>query len=170
MTKHTFDLDGTFTVSKGPRNGEWRAEQAIDLSAIPASIVLDLALHGLKQKVADAASGATTEQEALGAMGKAVDAILAGEWSSRGAASGDGTRTLALVRLFKAAMPKDKLKAYNALSVDDQVKHATANVTDETAIAAEVAKIEAERDARRKNAEARKAQVAELAKGMSFDF
>ncbi len=170
MTKHTFDLDGNFTVSKGPRNGEWRAEQAIDLAAIPASIVLDLALHGLKQKVADAASGATTEQEALGAMGKAVDAILAGEWSSRGTGTGDGTRTLALVRLFKAAMPKDKLKAYNALSADDQVKHATANVTDEVAIAAEVAKIEAERAERAKANAERKSLVEDLRKGMSFDF
>lgn len=169
MTKHTIELDGAFVVTKGPRDKSWLAEQAIDLSAIPASIVLDLALHGLKQKVADAASGATTKDEADAAMLKAMDAILAGEWSSRGSGT-DGTRTLALVRLFKAAMPKDRLKAYNALSADDQVKHAEANVTDEAAIAKEVAAIEAEREQRRKDADARKAQVAELAKGMKFDF
>ena len=83
MTKHTIELDGAFVVSKGPRNGDWRAEASIDLAAIPAGLVRELLLHGLKQKVADAASGATTEAEALGAMGKAIDAILAGEWSSR---------------------------------------------------------------------------------------
>ena len=170
MTKHTVEITIAQTDSKGPRNGDWRANVLVDWTKVPADLWADLLMHGLKQKVADAASGATNESEALASMQKALDAIYAGEWTSRGAGTGDGTRTLALVRLFKAAMPKDKLKAYNALSTDDQVKHATANVTDETAIAAEVAKIEAERDARRKDAEARKAQVAELAKGMSFDF
>lgn len=170
MTKHTFDLDGNFVVSKGPRDRTWLAEVSRDLATFPTELVLDVFLHGLKQLGADSASGAATKVEATAAMEKKLDALWAGEWSSRGAGTGDGTRTLALVRLFKAAMPKDKLKAYNALSADDQVKHATANVTDETAIAAEVAKIEAERDARRKGAEARKGLVAELAKGMSFDF
>ena len=88
MTKHTIELDGAFVVTKGPRNGDWRAEASIDLAAIPAGLVRELLLHGLKQKVADAASGAATEAEALGAMGKAIDAVLAGEWSSRATGGG----------------------------------------------------------------------------------
>ena len=93
MTKHTIELAGNFIVTKGPRGGDWRAEAVIDLAAIPANLVLDLALHGLKQKVADAASGAQTEAEALAAMQKAADAILAGEWSARGAGGGVDERT-----------------------------------------------------------------------------
>ena len=93
MTKHTIELAGTFTVSKGPRGGAWKAEESVDLAALPASIVTDLLLHGLKQKIADAASGAATEVEAGAAMAKAAKAILAGEWSSRGEGSGVDERT-----------------------------------------------------------------------------
>jgi hypothetical protein len=169
MTKHTIELTGDFAITKGPRDKAWLAEVSVDLAKVPESIVLDLALHGLKQKVADAASGAKTKDEAIGPMQKALDAILAGEWSSRGQ-GGDGTRGLAVVRLYRAAMDKATLKRFNALAAEDQLAKATANVTDESAIAAEVAKIEAEREQRRVDAEARKAQVAELAKGMKFDF
>lgn len=173
MTKHTIDLDGAFVIAKGPRAVDgvkpWEAKVTVDLAAIPASIVMDLALHGLKQKVADAASGAKTQAEAEGPMQKAVDAILAGEWSSRVTGT-DGTRTLAVVRLYRAAMDKATLKRFNALAAEKQADLAAANVTDEASITSEVAKIEAEREQRRADAEARKAQVAELAKGMKFDF
>lgn len=84
MTKHTIELAGDFTVTKGPRDKAWLAECKVALADVPASIVHDLLLHGLKQKIADAASGAQTEAEASAAMAKAVDAIMAGEWSARG--------------------------------------------------------------------------------------
>jgi hypothetical protein len=88
MTKHTIELDGTFTVSKGPRDKTWLAKVERDLSTFPAGLVLDVFLHGLKQLGADSASGATSEAEALGAMEKKLDALWAGEWSSRGEGSG----------------------------------------------------------------------------------
>lgn len=88
MTTHTINLEGAFNVSKGPRGGAWRASVAIDLGALSSDIVARLIEHGLKQKVADAASGAETEAEASAAMQQAADAILAGDWTSRRA--GDG--------------------------------------------------------------------------------
>lgn len=113
MTKHTITLEGTFTVSKGPRNGDWKSEVAIDLSAIPAGIVADLVLHGLKQKVADAASGAASEVEATAAMQKAVDAIMAGEWSSRVAGSGVGEEQRVQRQIARIAL-KAKLGGQSA--------------------------------------------------------
>lgn len=125
--KHTIELDGAFVVTKGPRNGDWRAEASIDLSKVPAGLVRELLLHGLKQKVADAASGATTEAEALGAMNKAIDAVLAGEWSSRAASGGVDERTK-VARIIVRDMLKMKLgatspawKEFAALALADQV-------------------------------------------------
>lgn len=94
MTKHTITLDGDFTVTKGPRDKSWSATSTIALADIPADIVLDLALHGLKQKIADAASGAQTADEAQGSMDKAIKGILAGEWSTRGASDGASFETI----------------------------------------------------------------------------
>lgn len=93
MTKHTIELDGEFAVTKGPRDKAWLAECTIALGDVPATIVRDLLLHGLKQKIADAASGAQNADEAFAAMQKACDAILAGEWSARGTGAGVDERT-----------------------------------------------------------------------------
>lgn len=82
------DLPESHTVSKGPRDKSWNASVTVDVGKLSPEIVARLALHGLHQKIADAASGATTEAEASAAMNKAADAILAGEWTSR--TSGDG--------------------------------------------------------------------------------
>lgn len=113
MTKHTIELQGTFNVTKGPRDKAWQAVESVDLAAIPASIVMDLALHGLKQKIADAASGATTEVEASAAMAKAAKAILAGEWSSRGEGSGVDERTRVQRMIARIAL-KAKVGAKSA--------------------------------------------------------
>lgn len=90
MTKYSIELVGEHTVTKGPRDKSWSASASVDLAALSPDIVRALALHGLQQKIADAASGAQTADEAGAAMSKAVNAILAGEWSSRVAGSGVG--------------------------------------------------------------------------------
>lgn len=125
MTKFTITLDGTFAIAKGPRNGDWRAEVVADLAKLPESILVDLLCHGLKQKVADAASGATTADEADGAMNKALAAIMAGDWSSRVAGSGVSEETrvqrqIARVAL-KAKVDKAAWAAFTGLSDADQV-------------------------------------------------
>lgn len=113
MTKHTITLDGNFVVTKGLRGGAWKAEESVDLAAIPAAIVTDLLLHGLKQKIADAASGAQTADEAGAAMAKAAKAILAGEWSSRVAGAGVDERTRVQRMIARIAL-KAKVGAKSA--------------------------------------------------------
>lgn len=113
MTKHTIELQGTFTVSKGPRDKTWLAKVERDLTTFPASLVLDVFLHGLKQLGADSASGATSEAEALGAMEKKLDALWAGEWSSRGEGSGVDERKRTERQIARTAL-KAKLGGTSA--------------------------------------------------------
>jgi hypothetical protein len=84
------------SLSKGPRDKSWVATVDVDEDAIFAHEGMErkLALHGLTQKVADAASGAKTEDEAIAAMQKAVDSLTRGEWSSRVAGDGATEETL----------------------------------------------------------------------------
>lgn len=87
----------------------------VDLKALSPDILAECLLHGLTQKVADAASQAKSvadeSGEDIGAvtqamMQKAVDALLAGEWSRRSGGGGvdESTRIARLVtrRLVKA--------------------------------------------------------------------
>ena len=124
MTKHTIELDGAFVVTKGPRNGDWRAEVVIDLAAIPASIARDLLLHGLKQKVADAASGAQDADSASALMQKAADAVLAGDWSSRGEGVSDRTKVERAVArdVLRAKLDKAEWKAFTEEATMQQNK------------------------------------------------
>lgn len=113
MTKHNITLDGSFAVTKGSRMEDWQAVCAVDLAALPAALITDLLLHGLKQKIADAASGAKTEAEAQGSMDKARDAIMAGEWSSRGSGESLDPFTREARKLVRAAY-KAKVGAKSA--------------------------------------------------------
>lgn len=169
MTKFTFDLEGLFAVTKGPRGGAWEASYAIDLAAIPADIVPLLVRHGLKQKLADAASGATTEAEAFAAMAKAGDAILAGDWAVRTPGAGAvSDEQAALVNLIGAALSADKRKEYNGKPLVEKLAIAEKNVGKFTAeqVAAEVAKIVRKRDERALE----KAANAQLAAAITIDF
>lgn len=94
---------------------------SLDLGAIPHDVLRQVIVHGIKQKVADAASGATSaiwlevkgkdapkpsrdqladfveahdkaiKDQTLALMQKAADALLAGQWQVR--VAGDGTST-----------------------------------------------------------------------------
>lgn len=88
MAKFSIETPDIWTVTKGPRDKAWEASASCDVSKLDASIVAKLAMHGLQQKIADAAAGAKTADEADASMGKAIEALLAGDWSSRSA--GDG--------------------------------------------------------------------------------
>ena len=104
MTTHSITLAGTFEVAKGSRSEGWVETASIDLAALGTSIVEALALHGLKQKIADAASQAKTPDEAKASMQKAIDALIAGEWSSRGGGEGVGEEVRVARSVTKAAM------------------------------------------------------------------
>lgn len=112
MTIFNIELAGLHTVGKAPRDGSWSASYSIELAKLPESVVARLALHGLTQKLADAASGAKTKDEAFAAMAKAGDALLAGQWAVRTAGAGAVSDEMqALVNLVgKAIAGKDKAK------------------------------------------------------------
>ena len=121
------ELPASHTVTKGPRDKSWNAAVTVDLGTLSADIVARLAVHGLHQKIADAASGATNETEALAAMQKAADAIVAGEWSSRVAGSGGVDEFTRVARIivraaFKAANAANSAPrvAFKALDADEQ--------------------------------------------------
>lgn len=105
---------------------------------------------------------AAVAESTLTLMSKKRDAILAGEWSSRGN-GGLGIRGQAILRLFKPLLDKAQTKAFNKLGYADQVTKAVANAEanpdffTESAIADAIATIEAERKAReeRKAADAK---------------
>lgn len=98
------ELPKSHVVTKGPRDKSWVASVTVSTEAFTPDIVAKLAMHGLQQKIADAASGATNHDEALAAMQKAADAIVKGEWSSRGVGTGADERTLVARSIVRAAM------------------------------------------------------------------
>ena len=161
MTKHTIELEGAFDVSKGSRSEGWTETASVALEALSTDIVKALALHGLKQKIADAASQAKTPDEAKASMAKAIDALVAGEWSSRGA--GDGVSELVRVQrsVTKAAIKAQlgakspKWMDFIALSDAEQAEKLDANYAKNEAKLAqavkdEMARREASREAKAK--------------------
>lgn len=98
------------TITKGPRDKSWLASVEVDMDKLSKDIAARLAVHGLVQKVADAASASKTYDEALASMQKAVDALMAGEWSSRVAGSGVDEFTSTARSMVKAIF-KAKLGA-----------------------------------------------------------
>ncbi len=98
MTKYTIELSSTLIITS---RGQ---ECAVDMGALPQEIVERLIMHGLTQKIADAASGAAkdsanedeTKANTLAMMNKAADALIAGEWGkTRGASGVDEFTTVA---------------------------------------------------------------------------
>jgi hypothetical protein len=165
MAKFTIEVADEMLVGKGPRDKSWRATHLVPVKDLPVHIVEKLLSYGILQKLADAASQSQNENEALAAMQKASDAMLRGEWSSRGSAIASDPETVALVRLVARALNKDQKKAWNELSSADQI--AKANEYREAfagEIPAEIERMEA--DAKRKADEAKR--NAELAKKVSI--
>lgn len=166
MAKFTIEIADEILVAKGPRDKSWRATHLVPVKDLPVHIVEKLVVYGIVQKHADSASQSTNEAEALAAMQKACDAMLKGEWSSRGSAITSDPETVALVRLVAAAISdKAQKKAWNELSSADQIAKANEyREAFESEIPAELARMEAEVE--RKAQEAKR--KAELAKKISI--
>ena len=165
MTTFTIELTGGYTIGKGPRDKSWSSEVTVDLDKLGEDMVRNLALHGLKQKIADAASGATTEAEATGAMSKAMDAIMAGEWSSRGS-GGEGVDEFtavarSMVRAhLKATWGKDSAKWKAFDGTNDQAEKLDKVFADNEAIFRPLVETKvAERKAERERKAALKGKV-----------
>jgi hypothetical protein len=170
MTKHTINLDGSHTVTKGPRDKAWVASVTADLGALSTEMVVALAVHGLQQKIADAASGAQTADEANASMQKALDAILAGEWTRRGGASDGVDEFTATARRLVRAAIKAKVggkspewAAFTGLSDDEQNAKLDAN------FAANRAALEPAVNAEIERKRAERAAKAETVKSVSFE-
>lgn len=119
-----------------------KQELSVDISRLSPDIIARAAIHGLTQKIADAAANATklaedsdstAEEIAVELMMKVRDALYAGEWSSRGAASGVDEETRVARSVVRAAV-KDKFGAKSAewtrftgLSDDEQNAKLDAN-------------------------------------------
>lgn len=103
----------------------------VDLTKVPTHIWHELALHGLTQKIADAASGAKALADKDGLdvaevtsalLGKACDGLYAGEWTRRGNGGGVDAFTVEARRLVRAALKqkldKDRYKALDDAALD----------------------------------------------------
>lgn len=122
MSKFNITLPETFDVASRGKS------VTVELAKLSPEIVANLALHGLRQKVADAAASAAkaaegTELDAASMgkimMQKVVDALCAGEWAQR--ASSDGAsaetrmcRTVLGEMLRKTEAGKQAWKAHEA--------------------------------------------------------
>jgi hypothetical protein len=93
MAKFEIETVDSWTVTKGWRNSDETVDATIDVTKLNAHIIAKLAMHGLQQKIADSAAGAKDVAEAEASMAKAIDALLAGEWSSRGSGEGVSEET-----------------------------------------------------------------------------
>lgn len=122
LEKNVDPEKNTFTV--GFTSG---ATRTVKVSDIPEEIVTQLALHGLSQKATDAGAGKDAEETET-RVNAVLDALLAGDWTTRGEGTGGASRpTLvaeAVARLKKIeladaiekvkALPDDKRKALQA--------------------------------------------------------
>ncbi len=108
------------------------------LTQCPADMVTQLALHGLSQKVGDAAAGFSKAGDysgAFGAMQQVVDNLYAGQWSTRGQGGGISDLVQAICELRGVeleaaqaaidAMDEEQLKR---VSTHPQVKAKVADI------------------------------------------
>lgn len=98
-------------------------EIVADLSRINDTIKERLAVHGLIQKVGDAAAGKAGD-EAEAAMLKVLDALYGGEWGrERGTSVGMSREDRVRESLIRKAIRKDE-KAWKAFKLQDDEKQA----------------------------------------------
>ena len=109
-----------------------------DLNNIPAEIQSRLAMHGLSQKLGDSYAGAETE-EAFGKASGVAEDLLAGNWSTRVAASGPRSTQLAEALAAATSQPLEAAAAKLETMDDDQKKRLRAHPS----IKMELAKIKA---------------------------
>lgn len=95
----------------------------IDISELSADLVRYAALHGLKQKIGDAAAisrnpetgRAASPEDKFAAMREVADRLLAGQWNKvREGGTGGGLLLAALVRMYAGKKDRDTLVAFLA--------------------------------------------------------
>lgn len=119
---------------------------AVDFNTLPQEIKLQLALHGLSQKVGDSYASAESVDDAVKAAKRVVEDLTAGNWSVRKAGEGAPRTTLlaeALARIANRTL-EEAVEVIEELSEDQQkqlrkdpgVKQAMAQIKLERATAA----------------------------------
>ena len=112
------------------------------MADFPASIISELAWHGLSQKVGDAAAGFSKAGDysgAFGAMQQVVDNLVAGQWSTRGQGGGISDLVQAICELRGVEL--DAAQAAVEAMDEEQLKR----VTSHPQVKAKVADIKAAR-------------------------
>lgn len=142
-----------FIVSYGGK------QLTLELSELSREVLHMAALHGLSQKIGDAASGyARTGINPLSVMGAVMEQLKAGHWNKPSAGGSGAAQANLLAEALSRAMDKplaDCIKAIDGLD-DGQKK----DLRKRPVIAAKIAEIQAERKA---------AQMAELEKAAKND-
>lgn len=96
------NLPAMTTISRASHDVEF------DLTKLNAETIAQLVLHGLTQKVGDAAAGKSGD-DALAAMQKVMDQLHEGSWTMRRSGGGSGRNALDRMMIAKA---RGMLKAH----------------------------------------------------------
>ena len=137
MNKYTIELAKSHDV------GSRGVTVTVDVTKLSPEILAELAMHGLTQKVADAASQAKSVAEESGnsiedvtesMMAKAIESLYAGEWSRRTGGGGVDEYTRVARQMMRKAI-KDKLgakspewKAFDGLEAGEANAKLDANI------------------------------------------
>lgn len=99
-------------------------------------------------------------------MDKCLEARYAGNWTQRGTGVTRDDRTAAIVNVFAAMLESADRKRFAKLSFRERLEAANANDIDEKLISAEVARLEAAREAKAE----REAAIKKAAKKIKINF
>lgn len=113
-----------------------------DLVSLSTNMITQLALHGLSQKVGDAAAGFSKAGDfsgAFGAMQQVVDNLYSGQWSTRGQGGGLSDLVAAICEL--RGVDVEQAQAVVDGLDDEQLKR----ITSHPAIKAKIANLKAAR-------------------------
>ena len=145
------DDKGTLTLTFA--NGE---RLALHVSQLSAEVGAQALMHGLKQKLVDAAAisrnpdtgRSATADDKYAAVKEVYDRLLAGEWNKRregGSGATGGLLLQALLRLYAGRKTENDLRAWLADKTDAE----QAKLRADSRVAPIIAEIKAERDARK---------------------
>jgi len=143
-------------VSIDFENGE---ALVVELEQLSEDIIRRLALHGMSQKLGDSYAGAEAD-EAFGLANGVAERLVAGDWAAVRASGGGVTRVSALVEALATVTGQEIEAALGVVKEmsDDQKK----DLKKHPAIAAELARISAEKAAAKAAKAATAAEGADL--------
>lgn len=166
FTHRKFGEIGTATLIVP--DGDW----TLDGKVLPIGSVEHLATFAL-QTLQDAYAGSETEDEAKANWQKKLTRLMDGTLGTRGGEGLNDVKSLAIYRLCVATFDAEEKKRFNK-AFDTQSarvrKALEISSFDEEIIAAEIEKIETEREAKIAAENARRETVAKLAGKVKIDF